>query len=463
MITAFDTIGVKNAILTKERPKLRDFYENIVDKVSLKNHLAMTDFVKGKVVDAIIEQGGISLRAGELENEVVKIFKKVAKEGNLYEYVRTFVDKGEIEKTRFTDAIVKGMVKFLLDRGIVFSGDAVTVKNNIAAGMYDEHFAAAYNHAVLSASDELDPLDNTKGSQVSDPQLWDFTIRTFDQLEDKGVVPANILAAGAVDYVYELGERLGVFRLVDALVLNWSSGVIDVVEGAAAGKLYAYWKKRDDRCDPEERGMLYRRVLDRGDAEVLSRMVINEHFPKLWNNLMTEVVEYIDKTERLEVGSSETSPVSKRGIYQATRELQYNLTEYCTGMAHMKVREIYAQLMDTFDILDDPDILSHFGGSRRKSLWTVIEQLSKTEFNMAPNVAAHRTLAVEGNRIFQWVANFNEGAVNHDQFLEFLNSAESYILSAAAVEESREPRPDYGDEETDDFESDDMNDRWDDF
>jgi hypothetical protein len=462
MNTIFDTIGVKNAILSKERPKLREFYEKIVEKISLKNHLTMTDFVKRKVVDTIIEQGGVSLRTGELENAVIKIFKTVAKEGNLAEYIQTFIDKGEIEKTRFTSAIIKGMIQFLLDRGILFSGAPDAVKANITAGMYDEQFFAAYNHAILSASDELDPLDNTKGSQTSDPQLWDFTIRTFDQLEDKGVIPTNILAAGAVDYVYELGERLGVFRLVDAMVLNWSSGVIDVVDGSAAGKLYAYWKKRDDRCDPEERGMLYRRILDKGETEVLSRMVINEHFPKLWSNLMTEVVEYIDKTERLEVGSSESSPVSRRGVFQATKELQYNLTEFCTGMAHMKVREIYAQLMDAFDILDDPDILSHFGGSRRKSLWTVIEQLSKTEFNMAPNVAAHRTLAVEGNRIFQWIANFNEGAVNHDQFLEFLNSAESYILSAAAVENGGELIADE-EEEADDFEGGDMNDQWDDF
>jgi hypothetical protein len=81
---------------------------------------------------------------------------------------------------------------------------------------------------------------------------------------------------------------------------------------------------------------------------------------------------------------------------------------------------------------------------------------------MAPNVAAHRTLAVEGNRIFQWIANFNEGAVNHDQFLEFLNSAESYILSAAAVENGGELIADEEDE-ADDFEGGDMNDQWDDF
>ena len=178
---------------------------------------------------------------------------------------------------------------------------------------------------------------------------------------------------------------------------------------------------------------------------------------------MSEVVEYIDKTERLEVGSSETSPVSRRGIYQATKELQYNLTEYCTGMAHMKVREIYAQLMDAFDILSDPDILSHFGGSRRKSLWVVIEQLSKTEFNMAPNVAARRTLAVDGNRIFQWTANFNEGAVNHDQFTEFLTAAESYILSAATVENGTDYLPEEEKEEDDFDDFGDSEESWDDF
>ena len=48
----------------------------------------------------------------------------------------------------------------------------------------------------------------------------------------------------------------------------------------------------------------------------MSRMVVNEPFPGLWHNLMAEVADYIDKTERVDSGIGEDSPVSRSRIYQ---------------------------------------------------------------------------------------------------------------------------------------------------
>jgi len=463
MLSNFDNEGFKTEVLVQEEPLVLEMYERIVHQVGLNNRWRMTSEEEHKVALILYEEG-MSLKTGDVESAVERAFDKVVEQGDRDQYVDLFIQKGEIDQTRFDTKIKGSMVQYLIDRGTHFADDNGTdVASRIQKGDFDEHFFAAYDHALTTTSDQLDPLDNTQGKTITDGQLWDFTVRTFDDLEEKGIVAENILAAGGVDYIYELGERLGIFRLVDAVVLNWSSGAIDVVEGPAAGKLYNYWKRRDDRCTPEERGMLYRRVLNRGQAQVLSRMVVNEHFTKLWHNLMNEVVEYIDKSERVDDGISETSPVSRRGIYQATRELQYNLTEYCTGMAHMKARELYAQLMAGVGILSDPDIMAHYGGTRRKSMWTVIEQLSKAEFNTSPNVGAHRTLAVDGNKIFQWLANFNEGTVTHDPFLEFVWAAESYILTAASVGEEEDLGSEEDDDWGDDFESTDSDDDFDDF
>jgi hypothetical protein len=175
---------------------------------------------------------------------------------------------------------------------------------------------------------------------------------------------------------------------------------------------------------------------------------------------MSEVARYIDKTERVTEGTSERSPVSRAGIYQATRELQYNLTEHCTGMAHMQVSELYFQLQDGFDILRDEEIIAHFGGSRRKSMWTVIEHLSRQEFGDAPNIGAYRRLAVEGNVVFRWIADFND-APTPDQFAKFLTSAEAYILAASVVGDSFE-EPAMGDEEDFEAELEEMEDSFED-
>jgi hypothetical protein len=396
----------------------------------------------------------ISLTPGALEAAVLKLINSVNEQGQLPALLEVYIETSEIDHTRFTPEVKSAMIDYLLDRGVLI--DDV---DKLKAGGYDEHFALAYDYAISTASGEDDPLDaaRRKGGGRGFGQ-WDFTVDDFSEVEEQGIVKDNILAAGALDYIFEFGERLGVFNLVDALVLNWSAGSIDVVEGAAAARLYRYWKLREERASAEERGMVYRRVLNKGNTEVLSRMVVNEPFPQLWHNLMAEVAEYIDKTERVDEGFGESSPVSRSRIYQATRELQYNLTEYCTGMAHVQAREFYAQLQECFEILKDDEIMAYFGGNRRKSLWTVIERLSKEEFGASPNIAAHRSLAVDGNKIFVWVANFNESSVRQADFVAFLQAAESYILNFtnASGEEMEMEEEEFDEEEFADSDSDDF-------
>ncbi len=383
------------------------------------------------------------------KDHVLAFFHQFQNEGDIPYFVERFAQRGEIEPDRFTDSVKDSMIRFLVGRGLRLTR---ADEPRFDQGEYDEYFALGYEHAVTTAAGEDDPIDQARRKGTAPEIGWDFTVDTFETIEEQGIVQENILAAGAIDYIYELGERMNVFRLADALVLNWSSGAIDVVNGTAASKLYRYWKLRDERSTPEERGLLYRRVLSKGQTKLLTRMVANEHFPDLWHNLMSAVANYIDKTEKIDDGAASSSPVSKASVYQATRELQYNLTEYSTGMAHMQAHEMYSQLTEAFELLGDPEIVAHFGGLRRKSLWTVIERLSKDEFGSSPNIAAVKSLAVDGNRVFRWIAEFNEATTDHQQFLDFLGHAESYILNSALVgDQAFDEDDDFDDEFDDDF------------
>ncbi len=390
----------------------------------------------------------------KLENLTKGLIEKTSSLGDLPAMVNLYADKGEFSTEKFTDEIKKSMVNYLVDLGVNVQGLDIDKFNS---GNYDEVFALAYQHAITAANAKNDPLDGARVKGGNQAGAWNFQVDTFDDFEEQGIIKDNILAAGAIDYVYELGEGLGIFRLSDSLVLNWSSGMIDVADGTAASKLYRYWKLRDERSTEEERAMLYKRVLNKGNAQLLDRMVANEQFPFLWRNLMEEVATYIDKVERLEDGIAESSSVSRSRIGQATKELQYNLTEYCTGMAHMQVREMYAQLQEGLSILRDPEIIAHFGGSRRKSLWTVIEQLSKSEYGSSLNIGAQRTLAIAGNKVFQWIANYDDATTTHEEFRNFLDAAESYILNQAVISESptlKSNDDDFESDFDDDFESD---------
>jgi hypothetical protein len=125
--------------------------------------------------------------------------------------------------------------------------------------------------------------------------------------------------------------------------------------------------------------------------------------------------------------------ISTTHIYQITRDLQYNLTEYMTGMAHLQVTEDYAHLQEALEIINSDEIRNYFGG-RRKSVWSVIEQLAKEELGVAVQSETIKTLAIEGNKIFQWIARFENGdLVKQDDFETFIKACEAWIIAQASL------------------------------
>ena len=431
-----DTTGMFNSVVRNvndliarpEHPALRSprhfFAAGVVDLVAQKRLITIAPQSLYDRVVALVKGTDLPLGSGQPEQAVLAVLSAAQQDGDIPQAVENFARLGEVEESRFTPAVKAAMVQYLKDIGLRIDPAADPKR-------YDEYMALAYQYALTVADGTAnDPLDAARRRGTAN---WNFEVDPFDY--EQAVVKANILAAGALDYVYVLGEHMGVFRLADALVLRWAAGALDVAQGPTAGRLYRYWKLREERSSPEERAMLYKRVFDRGDAQLLGGMVVNEHFPGLWGDLMTEVARYIEKSE----GSSlSESFVSRMPVFQATRQLQFNLTEHMTGMAHMQVTEMYAHLREAMDLLSSPEVLDAYASGRRRNVWTVIERASKDEFGTSPNIAGLRTLAVDGNRIFKWIADFDQGAVRNEAFRAFVDAAESWILAQGAAEEAPE-------------------------
>jgi hypothetical protein len=382
----------------------------------------------------------INLTDGQLRGSVNALVSDLARFGQIPNWVHGYLQKGEVDVSRVTNdplALQQRMWRFVDKRGAVLKDRFDP--SDIDSGRFDEIFFSAYDDALRAKTgDGIDPLTALRGGAGADAALgeWDFRVESFDTIEEQGVLPDSIRAAGAIDYVYEFGERLRIFDLAEALVLDWASGSVDVAEGPAAARLYRYWKLLDDRSSPDERGMLYRRVLNKGGTSALKGVLANTGFAPVWNKLMVEIADFIDKAEKLKGGRSEESPVSPRPIYHAMKELQYNLSEHCTGMASMQVRELYAQLMEAFDVLRDPDVIASFGGVRRRNMWTVIAELSRRTFGAAPPTGPIIRLAVEGNRIFQLAAEFDEATFTPDDLNTLIEMGESYIINSSLVGEA---------------------------
>ncbi|EKU98903.1 hypothetical protein Lepto7375DRAFT_8236 [Leptolyngbya sp. PCC 7375] len=401
-----------------------------------------------ELLDDLTLTQGLPITIGQVEPAVTELLSTLYTEGNIPYYVAQFSAREDspISQYSFTASIQQAMTNYLVKLGIEIDDDVFT------AGGYDQYFLLAYNEALKTATVGEDPIDaaRVKGGETT----WDFSVDTFESIEEQGVSSDNILAAGALDYLYCIGERMHVFDVANALVLRWASGMLDVPEGTTAAALYRYHKLRSERSTPQERAMLYRRVLNRGAGRLLSNMVPNEDFPRLWHQLMSEVAEYIRKAE----GSySADGWVSRAPIYQATKNLQYNLSENMTGMSHLQVTEDYAHLQEALDIIKSEDVVISYGG-RRQSIWTVIEQIAKEDLGIMVSSAPIRTAAVEGNKVFQWIATFNEGSVQDSVFQSFLSAAEAWIIAQAAMEEDDDSFGQEDDDMDDDIDMDEDDD-----
>lgn len=211
---------------------------------------------------------------------------RIHEQGRLPEWMdRYFEELQEIDAAGLPhmSRVKELMVEFLLRRHVNIPKDEEPPENKQQLmrrlRKYQEHFADAFHYAWQRVEGREDPVSAAVAGAPVD--TWDFTIEGLEGLTEQEILPTNVRAAGALFYIYYLGERLGIFKLADVLVLNWAAGQIDIVEGEGVAKLYRYWKLREDRLTPEERGTVYRRVLDLGERQVLSRMAVKEHFPVL--------------------------------------------------------------------------------------------------------------------------------------------------------------------------------------
>jgi hypothetical protein len=422
----------------------------LVDAVIEIRGLSVTPVVRQTVV-ADVGAADVPIASARAEEFIVSLISERRSTLSLESAVDAYARSGEVDAVRFTPRVRRVMISFLQELGVAFPVGGVTPQNRAD---FDEYFALAYNHAVrVGDGSTIDPIDavRQKGA-ITD---WDFTVDTFETVEEQGVVPQNILASGALDYVYNLGERLGMFKLADALVIRWASGAFDAEPGLPSADLYRYWKLRSERISPEERAMMYRRILMKGDGKLLSGMVENDAFPGLWGTLMEKATDFIRRSEE---NASNDRTVSRQPIFQATKQLQYNLTEHATGMAHMQITEMYSHLIEAKTVLEHA--INFFSTGSRKSLWTVIERASREWFDEAPNISAIRSAAIDGNRVFQWIANFDQASVTDEDFQGFLDAAEAWIISQA-TDDSAPIATDENGDAGDDLEKDDAADDWD--
>lgn len=433
---------------------LNEWAALLIKEVAAVNGVDTTKELRARVLKTLAPRG-LDLRPGRVQDQVLRAIMDTRREGAWGEVIDDFVARKELNAPRAEERrlMILALEELRIDAGDPSVPD--TTRDHTVARVYSEY---------VGSGGGSDPI-----ALVSPPTRvspWNFRVRKFGLTQSRRIDRERILAAGALSWCYEIGERMGVYALADALVYRWWIGDIDFKDENLVSQLYRYWKLREQRPSAEERGMLYRRVLAVGDAEVSDRVVVNEAFPDLWHSLMEEISLYLSKSE----SSFTSDQVSRAGVYQAASELQANLSEHMAGMAMLHVTEMYNQLhaegadaglLGALDILEHEEVIGQFANGSEKDIGPVVRRLASEEFGVAPNVTSIGTSADEGLLVFEWLADYRPGQVDDEAFQALVNHGKAWILAQKAAGQGLTGAAPASDEDTGE-EEDDWGEDWED-
>ncbi len=252
----------------------------------------------------------------------------------------------------------------------------------------------------------------------------------------------SVEAAAQLFFVMVWGDELGVFEVIDRIAaqtdpkLKLSVRNRELADDLA---LYVFDERFRDvetgkvsrRIPRAEREMFYRQVFGTGDAPVTDGMVVNPDFRSLWAVLMTEVKNYIVKVEL----EAKEGQVSRQKVYQAIEDLQYNLSNYCSGMSKVAAPVMYREMDFVIRrLLRSADVTSQLSRSGSPSFMKVIENVRGVH---ALNPL--RNKGVFGHQILNAIAEANPLMQDDSKaFDAFVQTVEAYIVAESQLRGSAE-------------------------
>lgn len=288
------------------------------------------------------------------------------------------------------------------------------------------------SEVLNSGRDSRDPVKNV---------YYDDSVNEFDhtnsfQFLDPNFLPGatinvvNIQNAASLYALMIMMDEVGIIRIADTILKYVTMGRVDVESTTTSTRLYNYMQLRDNRTTIEERSMWYKQVFNIGNAQTVSEMATNENFLPQWENLMTEVIKYIDKYE----SADDPLRVSKSGINQVISDLQHNLSRAASGMVKIFIPEMYAHLEDAIAIINAEELRDQLGHGVSRDLWNIVESISQEEFNYLPNTSALRTIADSARNIILDIARYNPASFSEADFQNFVKSVEAFIIAQNQIE-----------------------------
>lgn len=424
---------------------------NNINLANGQSPLASETLIKAQIVN---ELKGTGVDLDQPDAQVMDAYQRAVDTGAYNYMVECFLNTGEVNIDEVTEDTKNEMAIFLTTLNLNHDMVAASIGLDPVDGRYkfiddnmESYMSLAWVHALQVASGDNDPISQVYGQGLI--SNWSYNVDLFEAYEPIQIITENIQAAGALFYAYCMDVHLGIFDVAQKLTDLWSNGTLKLSQRhrEATTKLYRYDKKLKNRMTREERHVTYKQVFGLGEVSMLGHGVENKEFPNLFDGLLNQVVEFVEKTEGLEHGHQ---TVSTQSLSQATALLQYNATEHCTGKPLLEVMAFNAWISDCIELIRDPDIGAQItGGSSH--LWGIIDTVHRNHLGGQINVSAAKHVTVEGNKIFQFLSGFNHARRNNTDFSPLLDSCESYILHYSQLSSRRTVSRDMPNEFQEDF------------
>lgn len=368
---------------------------------------------------------GLPLGTGRIRPAVLKLVEKRRQQGDVPRFVAHYLDTPgrEIAQDAVDEEARQAMIDYLVDLRLTMTFPKVV------NGEFDEYFALAYDHARRARVASDDPVAIARGGVQGTAPAWDFTVRRMSERGTPQVRPPALRAAGALFNLFVQDQLMRVLDLGDALVLDWHRGKLDVGEGELADRLHRYEHLRDDRLDEEERGMIYRRLFGFGQAEVLSGSLVNDRFGEHFDTLMYEVTRLVDLQDR---AATDQRQISRSGVTAAVVSMQHNLSQFVTGSAFMKIREMNKQLEEAQELIMHPIVVARYGGGEQ-DFPSMVKALGQEFFHVSIPADDLGVLAEQGCDTLQFLADFTPGSVREQAFKNFVEASQQVIIARAAI------------------------------
>lgn len=237
---------------------------------------------------------------------------------------------------------------------------------------------------------------------------------------------ADILTLQTVASLYLASEleAAQVLPTVELLSGLSRSGGLRLQHGNAAEQLFLFWKKRNQRFSPEERGAFFARLFG---SETSGRLAMAESFNEPFQLLMIDLTEAISTVDTaLAPGYQARAEVGLRIIAQRLAE---NLLQRGGGMANYAARDIIGVTQESLDILKQRDIQQTVGA---RSVWDLIQKVTQRYRQMDVDVRSHIQRGNAGMQLIAWVATILP-KMRLDNNSPLLAGPNDPVLNAATV------------------------------